>query len=193
MMIEFIEDEHIYLNDGVIVPSVSQLVKYATGEDFSNIPYQTLKNACDFGSDIHLAIQMYLTDVKDKEFQDPWDDPYRRLAFKEFKRLYAEEIDKDNVLCEQITSYKGRYVGTYDCLSNTTLIDFKTNTNINIPHLEWQLGLYKLALESLGQEVKKTMCLWLPKRKSGKWVEISAKSKEECLKILEDYEEENNE
>ncbi len=182
-MIEYLEDEHLYLANGVIIPSVSRLVEFATGDDYSIIPSYILKNACDFGTDIHEAIQNYLEQGIKPEFTEP----YRSLAFNEFLRLYKEFIDYP--ICEAMIDYKERYAGRIDCLNGDILIDFKTNTNLNIPHLEWQLGYYKLALEEQGYEVNKCKCLWLPKRKSGKWVDINPKSKEECLRNLKEYEE----
>lgn len=181
-MIEYIDEIHTYLADGIIIPSVSKLVQFATGDDYSNIPQSILQSACDFGTDIHQAIQDFL----EQGLETSFTDPYRNLAFNEFKRLYGEVITEP--ICETLIDYNERYAGRIDCLSNGILIDFKTNTNINIPHLEWQLGYYKLALESKGTEVKECKCLWLPKRKSGKWVDIKPKSKEECLRNLEEYE-----
>ena len=84
--------------------------------------------------------------------------------------------------------YEERYAGRIDILDGEILIDTKTNSKLNIPHLEWQMGLYAMALESKGYTIKETKCLWLPKRKSGQWVEINAKSKDECLEVIEMYE-----
>lgn len=186
-MIEFIEAGHIYLNSwGVIIPSVSQLVQYATGDDYSHIPKKFLYKACEFGTDIHKAIEVFFKENKDTEFSDP----YKNLAYREFKRLYSDFIITP--LCEVMVDYKERYCGRIDCLQGDMLIDFKTNTNINIPHLEWQLSLYAMALESKGIEVNELKCLWLPKRKSGKWISVKRKSNEELLELLERYENSRN-
>lgn len=181
-MIEFIPDCHLYINSlGIIIPSVSQLVAFATGDDYSFIPKPILKSACDFGTDIHEAIEHYLVNGSLARF----DEPYRNLAFNEFLKL---KDDIKNPKCEMMIDFKERYAGRIDILDSDVLIDTKTNTKLNIPHLEWQMGLYAMALESTGYTINKTRCLWLPKRKSGQWVEINAKSKEECLEILEMYE-----
>ena len=180
-MIEYLDDIHTYLANGVIIPSVSQLVAFATGNDYSFIPKHILKNACDFGTDIHGAIEQYF----DIGALITFDEPYRNLAFEEFLKL---KDDIKNPKCEMMIDFEERYAGRIDMLDGDVLIDTKTNSKLNIPHLEWQLGLYKLALESKGYTINKTKCLWLPKRKSGQWVEINAKPKEECLEILELYE-----
>lgn len=184
-MIEFIEEGHLYLNsDGVIIPSVSQLIHRATGDDFGHIPKHILKSACDFGTDIHNAIERYFVGGVDTEF----DEIYRSLAYGEFKRLYSDFII--DPICECLIDYNERYGGRIDCLNGDILIDYKTNSKINIPHLEWQMGFYKMALESKGIKVNQCKCLWLPKRKSGEWVDITPKPKEECLRVLEEFENE---
>lgn len=186
-MIEFIEEGHIYLNSyGIIVPSVSELVQFATGDDYSNIPKHILRNACEFGTDIHNAIEKYFKENQDTEFTDI----YRELAYKEFKKLYKEFIN--DPICELGVDYNERYCGRVDCISNDILIDYKTNSKLNIPHLEWQMGFYKLALKSKGVQISHCKCLWLPKRKSGQWVDINPKTKEECLEILKQYEDKRN-
>lgn len=180
-MIEYIDLTHTYLNDGVIIPSVSNLVEFATKDDYSVIPPIILKKAQDFGTDIHNAIENYFT----KDEEPIFDDPYKRLAFEQFIKLKGDIIEP---LCETLTDFNGRYAGRIDCIYQDVLVDYKTNTNINIPHLEWQLGLYKMALESKGYTINRCRCLWLPKRHKGEWVEITPKSNEECLQLLNDYE-----
>lgn len=180
-MIEYLDDIHTYLANGVIIPSVSQLVAFATGDDYSFIPKHILKSACDFGTDIHEAIEQYFKNGSLPTF----DEPYRKLAFEEFLKL---KDDIKNPKCEMMIDYEERYAGRIDILDGEILIDTKTNSKLNIPHLEWQMSLYAMALESKGYTIKETKCLWLPKRKSGQWVEINAKSKDECLEILELYE-----
>ena len=181
-MIEFIPDCHLYINSlGIIIPSVSALVAFATGDDYSFIPKHILKSACDFGTDIHEAIEQYFKNGSLPTF----DEPYRKLAFEEFLKL---KDDIKNPKCEMMIDYEERYAGRIDILDGEILIDTKTNSKLNIPHLGWQMGLYAMALESKGYTIKETKCLWLPKRKSGQWVDINAKSKDECLEVIEMYE-----
>ena len=41
-MIEFIEESHTYLIDGVITPSVSEILNFIFPDKYSNIPKQIL-------------------------------------------------------------------------------------------------------------------------------------------------------
>lgn len=93
---------------------------------------------------------------------------------------------------EQIVSYKKRYCGRLDCLvlkgKKNYLIDFKTNTKIDLAHLQLQLGFYKLALAEQHIHVSKCLCLHIPKGRGASWHAITVSSKKSLLKILEDYE-----
>lgn len=195
-MITYIDEIHTYLNsDGVIIPSVSQLVNFATGDDYSIIPAEVLKKAQDFGTDIHDAIEQYIKYKKMPEF----DDIKKKLAFEEFLRL-KDEFISPVAFVEMMVDYQERFAGRLDCLTNTkvngepkcVLIDFKTNSKVNIPHLQYQLAFYKLALKQKEINVDLTYCLWLPKGKAGQWIEIEPVSEEKALEVLRRYEEHNS-
>jgi CRISPR/Cas system-associated exonuclease Cas4 (RecB family) len=66
-----------------------------------------------------------------------------------------------------------------------SLVDIKTTSKLDVEALEWQLGMYQLAY---GETFEKCYCLWLPKKDLGRLVDIDPKSKEEILKVLEEYE-----
>lgn len=181
--IEFISDIHTYLSDGVIIPSVSQLVNIAVPKDFSQIPEKILKQAQEYGSQLHEAIYKVLTNGEITRF----DDIRLKYGLEEFLRLKDRYI-QDNPSIEMIVDYQGRYAGRYDCFSNGVLIDYKTNYKPDIDSLEYQMGFYKLANESHGIEVKKCVCLWLPKGKAGQWIDITPRTEKECIEVLESYE-----
>lgn len=184
-MITYDDLSHTYYNDGALIPSVSELVAFALNEDYSDVPIDYLEYAQRYGTLVHEAIQNYLEKGKTTEF----DDPYMQQSFNSFLDLNVIQNPK----CEFIVDYKGRYAGRIDCLSDDILIDFKTNTVLNEPHLRLQTGFYKLALESKGTIVNECKCLWLPKRKYGKWVAIEPTPENELLEILEEYEKQKNE
>ena len=68
------------------------------------------------------------------------------------------------------------------------IIDIKTTSELHDEWLKWQLSLYYLAL---GIERDFGFCLWLPKGKMGKVVQINTLPKEECLRLVKDYEKAN--
>ena len=87
---------------------------------------------------------------------------------------------------EQIVSWKGKFAGRYDILTiDDLIIDIKTTSEIHEDWLRWQLSLYALAL---GIEKDFHYCIWLPKGKMGKVVQINALPKDEVMKLVKDYE-----
>ena len=153
--IEYVNETHQYLLDGVIIPSVSKLTAYALNEDFSNIPADVLEKASNFGTEIHGRIELY------ERMGIETDDDY--FTIQNWKRI-KEEYKIQVIDTEQIV-YTDEYAGRYDILAfvddEISLIDIKTNRNYPKDHLECQLGFYKNAK----QEVQKCYCLWLDKPK----------------------------
>ena len=54
--LEFIEDGHIYLVDGVITPSVTEIMKLKFGNMYAGVDRQTLEEAAEKGTAVHEAI-----------------------------------------------------------------------------------------------------------------------------------------
>ena len=90
---------------------------------------------------------------------------------------------------EQIIDYQERYAGRYDMFCcDGCIYDIKTTSKVMMDHLEWQIGLYYLAM---GLEKDIGYCIWLPKRDIPQLIEVEAKSNAECIDLLERYEKAN--
>ncbi len=68
-MLEFIEETHTYLLDGKPLPGVTSLLKPL--QDFSGIPPHILAKACQFGTNVHKTVELYLLDELDTAALDP--------------------------------------------------------------------------------------------------------------------------
>lgn len=55
--LEYYDDEHIYLVDGVIVPSVSEILSVKFGGRYADIDKAVLRRAADAGTTVHEAIE----------------------------------------------------------------------------------------------------------------------------------------
>lgn len=184
-MIEFLKDRHIYLKDGIIIPSVTHIINQIMPMNDS-IPINVLKKAAEFGTQVHSAIELIESGL--------WCDLslLEQHCINEYESIKAS--NKWVVLSqEKIVIYQDKYAGTYDMLCNINdklcLLDIKTTYATDIKKLEWQLGMYKLAYESENDDViEKCYCIWLPKRKGGKLIEITPKSKEEIEGLLNEIE-----
>ena len=189
-MIEFIEDTHTYLADGVIVPSVSELIMFKYPEAYAGVPKRVLKKKADYGTKAHRMIESFASgELTMEEIQNKKIDPDIKIAVEQFeslRKMWAFHI-KD---MEQIVTYKGRYAGTYDIRTiDDLVIDIKTTSELHEDWLQWQISLYYLGLKKYRDY---GFCIWLPKGKVGKVVQINTLPREECEKLVDEYYEKHN-
>lgn len=177
-MIEFVESTHTYLLNGVIIPSVSTILKATIFKDkYKDVHPVILQNAAQFGKNVHKAIEtgfdIFLTDKEN-------------VVFNRYKRLITKH-DITPIEHEKIV-YTDTYAGTLDMIATVngvnSLIDIKTTYQLDRDYLSWQLSLYEFAY---GKQFDKLYCIWLPKRKGAELVEIERKSKEEIEDLLRGY------
>ena len=183
-MIEFIEDTHTYLVNGVITPSVSTILGSTI---FSNKYYgvkkETLDAAASFGTNVHKAIELDNPFGLDSEEMKAYDT-YLELTFEEGIKPVSQEM---------IVHYGEQYAGTLDMIANwngvLSLGDIKTTYQLDTEYLSWQLSLYEKAYCDLFKKPKfeKLFCIWLPKKRKGKVVEIKRKTGEEINELLKNY------
>lgn len=184
--IEFVEDIHVYLADGVIIPSVSELIRFKFPDAYKGIPKKILKKKADYGTKVHQIIEQFVNkEITIEELRNKDIDPNIKIAVEQFEKLRKEWIFEIQDM-EQIVSYKGKYAGMYDLkTSDDYIIDLKTTAELHREWLRWQLGLYYL-----GAGIKKEIgyVMWLPKGKKGKVEQIPVATHEECIQLVEDYE-----
>ena len=187
--IEFLEDTHTYLINGVIVPSVSELIRFKFPDAYKGVPKRILKSKATYGTKVHATIEAFVNkEFTLEELQKKNIDPDIKIAVEQFELLR-------NIWCfyvgdmEQIVSYKDKYAGTYDIRTQDDyIIDIKTTSEIHDEWLSWQLGLYYLAL---GVEKPHGFVMWVPKGKVAEVKQINVKSFDECKQLVEDYEKAN--
>lgn len=187
MEIEFIEAGHIYLVDGVITPSVSEILNFIFPGEYSSIPAAILAQKAEFGTHIHQAIEDF------ENGKEPKLTPLERVTFNDYLML-KERHNIQPIIQEEIIAYGDEFCGRLDAISmvdgEECLIDYKTTAELKCERLAWQLGMYQLAK---GKTYAKCYCIWLPKNQVGELVEIKAKTKEEIIEMLERYKRWKNE
>ena len=57
--LEFIEDGHLYLVDGVIKPSITQILKYKFSNKYAHVNREVMQRASEIGIAVHEAIEHY--------------------------------------------------------------------------------------------------------------------------------------
>ena len=183
----FIEETHQYLLNGVLLPSVSQILKFIFPNKYSGVSEATLSKKAKYGSIMHEYIELF-ENGRYKEL--PELDLYQKLSFKQYCRLKAK-YDIEVLSQEKMIHYEDYYAGRFDMIANIQdkecLCDIKTTAELDKEYLSWQLSLYEFAY---GKKFKRLYAIWLPKGKVGELVEIKRKTKREIMKLLKDYKKE---
>ena len=187
-MIEFIKDQHLYLVDGILVPSVTQILQLIFPDKYKNVDKTILNKKASFGTEGHSIIEKLdvsniniaknqVLGIKNKNLE---------VCIREYLRL-VEKHKIEPLEHEKMVSYKYLFCGTLDLIANIegtrSLCDIKFTAELDKDYLSWQLGMYALALN---ETFEKCYCIWLPKKELGQLVEIKPKTKEEILKKLEE-------
>ena len=181
-MIDFIEQDHIYLKDGIITPSVSEILHFIFPDKYSGVPDWILERKAKYGSKIHEAVE-----VMEKTGEVIELNTYQELSLQQYiklKQKYSIEVLEQ----EQMVSYGYDYCGRFDMIArvgeDTCLCDIKTTAELDLEYLSWQLSFYELAY---GRKFDKLYAIWLPKKELGQLVEIERKPKEQLIKKIEEF------
>lgn len=159
--LEFIESSHTYLYRGVIIPSVTQLMKRSSEEHYRGISEQRLAIAANRGTRVHQAIYDYETlglMTTDEEVK-PYLTEY----------IIAKARHKFQPLAQEFMLTSGLFAGTLDMLAEykgmQVIIDLKATSVLNKSLAEIQLAGYVELCEYNGIGVQDTYILHLAKDK----------------------------
>ena len=159
-MIEFNKDKHEYKVDGVVLPSVSQIMQPLSQQYYSKIPEKIMEQARNRGSKVHEAIDDYITFG----------------IFNEEYKLYVQQFvlfmqnQGWTIVGNELMFTNNEYCGTLDLLmvdenGDYHVVDIKVTSKINQKLLEVQLYAYKNLVETTGKVIKSCQVLWLQKDK----------------------------
>ena len=153
--LEFFEDEHLYLVDGVIVPSITQILSYKFGGKYAHVRKDVLERAAQAGTAVHEAIERYC------KTGEECDLPELR-NFKFLQRQYNFEVLDNEVpvilfdICRPdrppIAAGRLDLVLSNGCL---VLADIKRTSTLDKEYLAYQLNLYRIAyMQDYGSDVQ---------------------------------------
>ena len=58
--VEFIPDTHVYLANGILCPSVSELIRFKFPEAYAGIPKKILKQKANYGTKVHDYVERFI-------------------------------------------------------------------------------------------------------------------------------------
>ena len=157
----FEEDSHTYRLDGLIIPSVTTLMKPLSEAYYGGIDAKVLGRAADRGTSVHSAIDLYcrfgIIDI----------EPELEGYFEAFKAWF-KDYDVKPYATETRTYNKSLlYAGTVDMSCSEkgvdTLADFKTTAGFSSMLCGVQLEAYDRAQESHGVKYQNRAIIQLKK------------------------------
>ena len=142
-ILEFDENSHIYIVDGLIVPCVTDILsrKY---KDYDGVSQETLKRASDLGTKLHKAIEIY-----EKKGITNNSEEFKNYLFLK-KHYKIENIDNEVPIIYEENG-KVLFAGTLDQIykidNKLGINDFKRVSAPNKEKIALQVNLYKIGYE----------------------------------------------
>lgn len=146
--LEFDNEEHIYICDGVIVPSVTTILK-AMFNDYANVSRYVLEQASAKGTALHEAIEIYEKTGQESDFRE-----FKNYLFLK-KHFGIKNISNElPVIYEESGKviFAGRLDQIIEIDGKLGINDFKRVSAPNKQKIAYQLNLYKLGYEQTYQE-----------------------------------------
>lgn len=149
--LEFDEEDHVYIYEGVIIPSITQILKVRFGGKYQSVDRDTLQRAADRGTAIHKAIERYCKEYEEDESQELRNFKFlmRLHGFRVFESETPVILHRDG---EPIAA--GRLDLVLDARDTVGIADIKTTSSLDKEYLAFQLNLYRIAyMQSYGVNV----------------------------------------
>ena len=149
--LEYIDESHTYLVDGVIVPSVTQLLGKKFGHKYDGINPDVLKRAAEKGTAVHNAIEEWCKHGTESDLPELYN--FRFLQRQYNFEVLANEVpvilfeDESPIVC-------GRLDLVLKMGDETGLADIKRTSALDKEYLGYQLNIYRLAYQqTYGEDI----------------------------------------
>ena len=143
--LEFFEDEHLYLVDGVIVPSITQILSFKFGKKYAHVRKDVLERAAQAGTAVHEAIERYCTTGEESDLPE-------LRNFKFLQRQYCFDVLENEVpviLFDTCNEWNPIAAGRLDLVLGmggfVGLADIKRTSTLDKEYVAHQLNLYCIA------------------------------------------------
>ena len=151
-VLEFLPETHTYLYEGLMLPSVSQILCMKYKNDYASVPPAVLNNAARRGTAVHKAIENF-----NVSGYDDGSEAVRNFKFLQ-KQYGFEVLDSELPLVlfkDDMPIACGRLDMTMLMDGETGIADIKTVSSLNKEKIAYQLNLYRIGLmQSYGVDAK---------------------------------------
>lgn len=140
--LEYFDDEHLYLVDGVIVPSITQLLKVKFGGKYDRVSKTVLNRASEAGTAVHDAIEAYCKTGIEANLPEVRN-------FKFLQKQYGFDVLENEVPIILFFNDKPVCAGRLDMVikmdDQIGGADIKRTSTLDKEYLAYQLNLYRIA------------------------------------------------
>ena len=143
-VLEYIDETHTYIYNGVVLPSITQILKFKFGGKYDGIPKATLERAAEQGTAVHQAIEDYEQHGIETELPE-------LRNYKFLKRAYGFECIANEVPVVLFKDGEAVACGRLDLVLKEGdaigLGDIKRTSTLDKNYLAYQLNLYRIAYQ----------------------------------------------
>ena len=140
--LEYIEDGHIYLVDGIRVPSITEILALRFGKRYDGVSSAVLTRASEAGTKVHEAIERYC-----KTGEDDGSKEVRNFRF--LQRQYGFKVLENEVPVILFNAGYPLLAGRLDLVIEMNGrpggADIKRTSTLDKEYLAYQLNLYRIA------------------------------------------------
>ena len=139
--LEYIDETHSYLVDGVLIPSITQILKIKFGNKYAGVDKEVLNRAAEKGTEVHEAIEKLCKTGEVEELKE-----VKNFMF--LQKQYKFEVLENEVPIILFKDDKPIAAGRLDLvLKMDNAIgggDIKRTSSLDKEYLAYQLNLYRI-------------------------------------------------
>lgn len=189
-VLEYFDDTHTYIFDGIILPSITQILKKEFGNKYNNVSEAVLKRASEKGTQVHQAIENY----EKHKIDDTTCQELRNYKFLK-KQLNFECIDNEVpivLFLNGIPVSAGRIDLILKEGNEIGIGDIKRTSEFDKNYVAFQTNLYRIGYQqTYGVKISFLRGLHLREKKR-KYHELPI-DEESTLNLVKKYLEDTNE
>ena len=144
-LLEYIDETHTYIYDGVILPSITQILKIKFGNKYSGVSQDVLKRASEKGTKVHEAIENY-----EKKGIDDSDCKELR-NYKLLKSRFGFECLENEIPIVLFLDGKPVCAGRIDLIikekEDVGVADIKRTSVFDKEYVAYQTNLYRIGYQ----------------------------------------------
>lgn len=188
-LLEYIDESHTYIFNGVILPSITQILKVKFGNKYLGVSNSTLERAANLGTEVHKAIEDYETkgieNIELKELRN-----YVFLKVRNNFKCLKNEVPIVLFLDEKPVA-AGRVDLILEQNGQVGIADIKRTSTFDKEYVAYQTNLYRIGYQqTYGEDITFLRGLHL-RDNTRKYIELPI-NEEMSLDLVKKYLEKEN-